>query len=59
MAFPFYPITILEGNQKDYVDKEFFGPVFTVYRAENKAKAIEIANEGTFGLAASCYGETD
>ncbi|NNM29252.1 MAG: NAD-dependent succinate-semialdehyde dehydrogenase [Akkermansiaceae bacterium] len=36
-------------------DEELFGPVATVYRVEDEAAAIELANNSSYGLGGSVY----
>jgi succinate-semialdehyde dehydrogenase/glutarate-semialdehyde dehydrogenase len=53
----FYTPTVLANIPKDspaYRD-EMFGPVASLFRVNNLAEAIRIANDTTFGLAASAW----
>lgn len=52
MKKPFFPITVIEGSDETW-DEELFGPVFQLFRANNEAHAIKLANSGTFGLGGS------
>ncbi len=36
-------------------DEEIFGPVFSIIKAENTEKAIELANHSSFGLGAAVF----
>ncbi|HMK98811.1 MAG TPA: aldehyde dehydrogenase family protein [Acidimicrobiales bacterium] len=53
----FYPPTVLAGiTEKMRVHHdEVFGPVAMVYRAEDAADALRIANDSNFGLGASVW----
>ena len=53
---PFFPITVIEGTDEEY-DHEMFGPVFSLFKAENEDHAIKLANAGNYGLAASVWSE--
>jgi succinate-semialdehyde dehydrogenase / glutarate-semialdehyde dehydrogenase len=53
----FYPPTVLTGvtpAMRIYAE-EAFGPVATVYRAEDAAHALRIANDTTFGLSSAVW----
>jgi betaine-aldehyde dehydrogenase len=53
----FYKPTVIAGMEQgdEMVQKEIFGPVITVQRVEDEAKAIEYANGVDYGLAASVW----
>lgn len=53
----FYPPTVLADLTEDMhlVFEEAFGPVATVYRAEDRAHALHIANQTTFGLSSAVW----
>ncbi|MFW6192477.1 MAG: NAD-dependent succinate-semialdehyde dehydrogenase [Gemmatimonadota bacterium] len=53
----YYPPTVLTGAPagSPAADEELFGPVATVFRAEDPAAALEIANRTRFGLGASVW----
>lgn len=53
----FYPPTVLSGIQRDnpLYSEEVFGPVACVFRAEDAADAVRIANDTRFGLGASLW----
>jgi succinate-semialdehyde dehydrogenase / glutarate-semialdehyde dehydrogenase len=54
----FYEPTVLAGvtaQMKVFAD-ETFGPVVSLYRCENHAEAIHLANETAYGLSASVWG---
>jgi succinate-semialdehyde dehydrogenase/glutarate-semialdehyde dehydrogenase len=53
----FYPPTVITDITKDMAlyTEEVFGPVASVYRAENIDEAIEIANATTFGLGSNAW----
>ncbi len=53
----FYPPTVVTDITKDMAlyTEEVFGPVASVYRAENIEEAIEIANATTFGLGSNAW----
>lgn len=53
----FYEPTVLEGVTPDMrlFLEEAFGPVATVYRAESREEALEIANGTTFGLSSAVW----
>jgi succinate-semialdehyde dehydrogenase / glutarate-semialdehyde dehydrogenase len=53
----FYPPTVITDITKDMAlyTEEVFGPVASVYRAENIEEAIEIANATTFGLGSNAW----
>lgn len=46
-------MTDLMGNEARYL--EFFGPVTQLYRVENEAEAILVANDTPYGLGASVF----
>lgn len=52
---PFFPITVIEGTDSEVYDDETFGPVFTIFKAENEEHAIKLANTGTYGLGSCVY----
>lgn len=53
----FFPPTLLIHVKKGMAvyEEETFGPIFAVIKAENTEEAIKIANDTTFGLAASLW----
>jgi succinate-semialdehyde dehydrogenase/glutarate-semialdehyde dehydrogenase len=53
----FYPPTVVTDISKDMAlyTEEVFGPVASMYRAENIDEAIEIANATTFGLGSNAW----
>ncbi|WP_421842782.1 NADP-dependent succinic semialdehyde dehydrogenase [Mycobacterium sp.] len=53
----FYPPTVITDISKDIAlyTEEVFGPVASVFRAENIDEAIEIANATTFGLGSNAW----
>ncbi|MDN3496247.1 NADP-dependent succinic semialdehyde dehydrogenase [Planococcus sp. APC 4015] len=53
----FYPPTVLTGIQPQMrlYAEEAFGPVATVYRADDAAEALRIANDTTFGLSSAVW----
>jgi succinate-semialdehyde dehydrogenase / glutarate-semialdehyde dehydrogenase len=53
----FYPPTVLAGVKEGMpaFDEETFGPVAAVIRAQNEDDAIRLANNSSFGLAASLW----
>jgi betaine-aldehyde dehydrogenase len=53
----YYEPTVVAGVQQDdeMVQNEIFGPVMTVQRFDDEAKAIEWANGTRYGLAASVW----
>jgi betaine-aldehyde dehydrogenase len=53
----YYEPTVIAGLQQDdeMIQKEIFGPVITVQRFDDEAKAIEWANGTRYGLAASVW----
>jgi succinate-semialdehyde dehydrogenase / glutarate-semialdehyde dehydrogenase len=53
----FYPPTVITDITKDMAlyTEEVFGPVASVYRAENIEEVIEIANATTFGLGSNAW----
>jgi succinate-semialdehyde dehydrogenase/glutarate-semialdehyde dehydrogenase len=53
----FYPPTLLAAVDKGMpaFDEETFGPVAAVIRAKDEADAVALANDSTFGLAASLW----
>lgn len=53
----FYPVTALENIPVDsgMYDEEIFGPVISLYRVEDEAAAIELANKTRFGLGAAVF----
>ncbi|MDD4866170.1 MAG: NADP-dependent succinic semialdehyde dehydrogenase [Mycobacterium sp.] len=57
----FYPPTVVTDITKDMAlyTEEVFGPVASVYRAENIDEAIEIANGTTFGLGSNAWTNDD
>jgi succinate-semialdehyde dehydrogenase / glutarate-semialdehyde dehydrogenase len=57
----FYPPTVITGITKDMAlyTEEVFGPVASVYRAENIDEAIEIANATAFGLGSNAWTQDE
>jgi len=55
----FYPPTVLTGltPQMRLYREEAFGPVASVYRAEDADDALRIANDTTFGLSSAVWTE--
>ena len=53
---PFFPMTVIEGTDEEY-NHEMFGPIFSLFKAENEDHAVKLANAGTYGLAASVWSE--
>ncbi|KAF4709658.1 hypothetical protein FOZ62_027952 [Perkinsus olseni] len=52
----FYPITILEGVDHDFVaNKEFFGPVVSLHKFSSEEECIRLANASCYGLAGSLW----
>jgi succinate-semialdehyde dehydrogenase / glutarate-semialdehyde dehydrogenase len=53
----FYPPTVLTGITRDMAifTEEVFGPVASVYRAEDIGEAIDIANATSFGLGSNAW----
>ena len=53
----FYPPTILKDipTNSPAMSEEFFGPVALLFRVNNLAEAIELANSTVFGLGASVW----
>lgn len=53
----YYPATILDNVSVTAraAQEEVFGPVAAVFRAQNAAHAVEIANSSPYGLGASVY----
>lgn len=53
----FYPITLLSEVEPGMTafDEEIFGPVFTVIKARDEAKAIELGNQTEFGLGSAVF----
>ncbi|MBO0884177.1 MAG: NADP-dependent succinic semialdehyde dehydrogenase [Mycobacterium sp.] len=53
----FYPPTVITDITKDMAlyTQEVFGPVASVYRAEDIDEAVEIANATTFGLGSNAW----
>lgn len=54
MKTPFFPITVIEGTN-DIWDQECFGPVFQLFKADDEAHAIKLANGGSYGLGGSVF----
>jgi succinate-semialdehyde dehydrogenase / glutarate-semialdehyde dehydrogenase len=54
----YYPATLLADVVPGMrvFDEETFGPVASVIRVKNEAKAIELANQTSFGLGAAVFG---
>ncbi|MCT7378286.1 aldehyde dehydrogenase [Chelativorans salis] len=52
------PATIVDGVVKDMelYSEESFGPIVAVLRARDTEHAIELANDSSYGLAASVFG---
>lgn len=57
MQKPFFPITVIEGSDETW-DEELFGPVYQLFRAEDEAHAIRLANSGSYGLGGSVFSAT-
>ncbi len=57
----FYPPTVITDITKDMplYTEEVFGPVASVYRAENIDEAIDIANATTFGLGSNAWTQDE
>jgi succinate-semialdehyde dehydrogenase/glutarate-semialdehyde dehydrogenase len=53
----FYPATLVAGitEQMRLYREEAFGPVASVYRADDAADALRIANDTTFGLSSAVW----
>lgn len=53
----FYPPTVLTGVTDDMrlYAEEAFGPVATVYRADDREEALRIANDTSFGLSSAVW----
>ena len=53
----FYPATVVTDITKDMAlyTEEVFGPVASMYRAQDIDEAIEIANATTFGLGSNAW----
>jgi succinate-semialdehyde dehydrogenase / glutarate-semialdehyde dehydrogenase len=54
----FFPPGVLTGVSPEYRE-ELFGPVATVYKAENEDAAVELANDTPFGLGSYVYTTDD
>lgn len=57
----FYPVTVLADIQKGMpaYEEELFGPVASVFKAENEQQAIDLANDTHFGLGAAVFSEDE
>jgi succinate-semialdehyde dehydrogenase/glutarate-semialdehyde dehydrogenase len=57
----FYPATVITDLPADarLVMEEAFGPVATIYRANDAAEALAIANQTTFGLSSAVWTQDD
>ncbi|KZE91635.1 NADP-dependent succinic semialdehyde dehydrogenase [Microbacterium sp. TNHR37B] len=57
----FYPPTVVTGitDAMRLYREEAFGPVASVYRAEDAADALRIANDTTFGLSSAVWTTDD
>jgi succinate-semialdehyde dehydrogenase/glutarate-semialdehyde dehydrogenase len=55
----FFPPTILTDVTKDnpIYNEEMFGPVAVVYKVENDAEAIALANDSSYGLGGSVFSK--
>jgi betaine-aldehyde dehydrogenase len=53
----FYDATVIDGlhQNDDLIQREIFGPVITVQRFDDEAKALEWANGVEYGLASSVW----
>ena len=53
----YFPSVVLAGvsAEMDAHHEEFFGPVATVYRVENEAEAVALANDTPFGLGSYLF----
>ncbi|MGV9213354.1 NADP-dependent succinic semialdehyde dehydrogenase [Micromonospora sp. RB23] len=53
----YYPPTVLAGLTDDMriVSEEAFGPVASVYRVADRAEAVRVANQTTFGLSSAVW----
>jgi succinate-semialdehyde dehydrogenase/glutarate-semialdehyde dehydrogenase len=57
----FYPPTVITDITKDMAlyTEEVFGPVASMYRAQNIDEAVEIANATTFGLGSNAWTDDE
>lgn len=53
----FYPATIISGIpfDSDVAREEFFGPAAMIFRAQNEAEAMKMANDSRFGLGGAVW----
>lgn len=59
-VYPYtYPATVLDAVPSDsrVAQEEVFGPVAAIFRAQNIAHAIELANDSPYGLGAAVYSQ--
>jgi succinate-semialdehyde dehydrogenase / glutarate-semialdehyde dehydrogenase len=56
-AGTYFPSVVLTGvsQEMDAHHEEFFGPVAIVYRVENEAEAVSLANDTPFGLGSYLF----
>lgn len=57
-GLPFVSPAILDvTNARAVPDEEYFGPLLQIYRVEDMAEAIQVANQTAFGLSASLLSD--
>jgi len=57
----FFKPMIIEDIQPNSpaITEEFFGPVFTLFRAKDQNEAISLANSSEYGLGASLWTQNE